>query len=147
MRSSQKKDNNKKRGQGGKDEPDTLDPSVYPTLVFLPDVYPETIVSRVMHEFCCAGGFYFCKKQLQCVETVTPFIIYYLYTFNDIATLCTELTDLLKKAHQELESNFMLPEEFELKNPGDQHPTRGPEASWCQPGSQFHDYSREMQEA
>jgi hypothetical protein len=40
-----KKNNNKKRGQGGKDEPDTLDPSVYPTLVFLSDVDPETIVS------------------------------------------------------------------------------------------------------
>jgi hypothetical protein len=94
-----KKNNNKKKGQRGKDEPDTLDPSVYPTLVFLLDVDPEIISSRVTHEFCRAGGFYFCKKQLQCVETVTPFIIYYLYTFNDIATLRRELTDLLKKAH------------------------------------------------
>jgi hypothetical protein len=92
-----KKDNNKKKGQRGKDEPDTLDPSVYPTLVFSSDVDPETIVSRVTHEFCHAGGFYFRKKQLQCMETVPPFIIYYLYTFNDIATLRTELTDLLKK--------------------------------------------------
>ena len=40
-----KKNNNKKKGQRGKDEPDTLDPSVYPTLVFLSDVDPETIVS------------------------------------------------------------------------------------------------------
>jgi hypothetical protein len=57
-----KKNNNKKKGQRGKDEPDTLDPSVYPTLVFLSDVDPETIVYQVMHEFCCTGGFYFCKK-------------------------------------------------------------------------------------
>ncbi len=50
------------------------------------------------------------------METITPFVIYYLYTFNDIATLRRELTDLLKKAHQDLESNFMLPEEFEHSN-------------------------------
>jgi hypothetical protein len=108
-----KKNNKKKKGRHGKDAPELLDPSVYPMLVFLSDVDPETIVSRVMHEFCCGGGFYFQKMQLQCVETVTPFIIFYLYTFNDIATLRAELTDLLKKAHEELESNFMLLEEFE----------------------------------
>ncbi len=69
----QKKNNNKKKGRHGKDEPELLDPSVYPTLVFSSDVDPETIVLRMMHEFCCVGGFYFWKKQLQCMErTVTP---------------------------------------------------------------------------
>jgi hypothetical protein len=47
-----KKNNNKKKGQRGKDKPEILDPSVYPTLVFLSDVDPKTIVSRMMHEFC-----------------------------------------------------------------------------------------------
>ncbi len=142
-----KKNNNKKKGQRGKDEPDTLDPSVYPTLVFLSDVDAETIVSQVMHEFCRAGGFYFCKKQLQCVETVTPFIIYYLYTFNDIAALCREPTDLLKKAYQDLESNFMLPEEFEHSKIPGINIRRGVPKLPGQPRSQFWDYSREMQEA
>jgi hypothetical protein len=136
-----KKNNNKKKGRQGKDEPEILDPSVYPKLVFLSDVDPETIVSRVMHEFFRAGGFNFQKKQLQCVETVTPFIIYYLYTFNDITTLCAELMDLLKRAFNDLESKFMIPEEF-------QHSTI-PEINICQgipklpgqPGSQFQDYS------
>ncbi len=82
-----KKNANKKQKRKGKDEPETLDPSVYPTLVFSLDVCPKTIISHVTHEFCCRGGFYFWKKPLQCVETVTPFIIYYLYTFNDIITL------------------------------------------------------------
>jgi hypothetical protein len=82
-----KRNNNKKQGHKGKGKPNTLDPSMYPTLVFLSDVDPNIIISRVTHKFCCAGGFYFQKKQLQCVETITPFIIYYLYTFNDIATL------------------------------------------------------------
>jgi hypothetical protein len=98
-----KKNNNKKKGGRGKDKPELLDPSVYPTLVFLSDVDPETIMLRMMHMFCHAGGFYFWKKQLQCMGTVTPFIVFYLYTFNDIATLCIELTDLLQKAHAELE--------------------------------------------
>jgi hypothetical protein len=81
--SKPKKNNNKKKGRRGKDEPELLDPRVYPTLVFLSDVDSETIVSRLMHEFCFAGGFYFQKKQLQCVETVTPFIIF-IYTLSTI---------------------------------------------------------------
>ena len=95
-----KKNNDKRKGRKGKDEPDTLDPSVYPTMVFSSDVDPEIIISRVAHEFGCAGGFYFWKKQLQCKETMTPFIIYFLYTFNDITTLRGELTSLLEEALQ-----------------------------------------------
>ncbi len=38
-----KKNNNKKKGRRGKDEPELLDFSVYPTLVFSLDVDPETI--------------------------------------------------------------------------------------------------------
>jgi hypothetical protein len=82
-----KKNNVRRKGRKGKDEPDTLDPSVYPTMVFLSDVDPELIISCVTHEFGRAGGFYFRKKQLQCEETMTPYIIYFLYTFNDIVTL------------------------------------------------------------
>jgi hypothetical protein len=81
------------------------------------------------------------------METVTQFIIYYLYTFNDIATLCRKLTDLLKKAHQDLESNFMLPEKFEHSNIPDINIRRGVPKLPGKPGSQFRDYSREMQEA
>jgi hypothetical protein len=88
-----KKNSNKKKGRCRKDEPELLDPCVYPTLVFSSDVDPETIVSRVTHKFCCAGGFYFWMKQLQCMETVTPFIIFYLYTFNNITTICAELAE------------------------------------------------------
>jgi hypothetical protein len=40
-----KKNNNKKKGRRRKDESDTLNPSVYPMLVFSSDVDPETIVS------------------------------------------------------------------------------------------------------
>jgi hypothetical protein len=65
-----------------------------------------------MHGFCHVDGFYFHKKQLQWVEAVTPFIIYYLYSFNDNASLHAESTSLLDKALQGMESNFMLPEEF-----------------------------------
>jgi hypothetical protein len=81
-------------------------------LIFSSDVDPNTIVLRVTHEFCLTGWFYFCKKQLQCTETVTPLFIYYFYTFNDNATLCAEFTSLLDKAHQGFESDFMLLEEF-----------------------------------
>jgi hypothetical protein len=108
-----KKNINKKKGRHGKDEPNMIDPSVYSTLIFLSNVDPETITSRVTHEFCQAGGFYLRKKQLQCIETCTPFIIYYLYTFNDIATIRSELTSLPRQAYKGMQNNFILPEEFE----------------------------------
>ncbi len=142
-----KKNNNKMKGRKGKDKPDTLDPSVHPTLIFSSDVDPNTIVSRVTNEFCRAGRFYFCNKQLQCVEAVTPFIIYYLYTFNDSTTLRTESISLLDKAHQGLESNFMLPEEFKYMKIPEINIRQGVPKLPGQPGAQFCDYSREMQEA
>jgi hypothetical protein len=108
-----KKNVNKKKGRHGKDKPNMVDPSVYPTLIFLSNIVPDTITSQVTHEFCQAGRFYFRKKQLQCIEMCTPFIIYYLYTFNDLATICSELTSLLGQAYKGKQNNFILPEEFE----------------------------------
>jgi hypothetical protein len=108
-----KKNVNKKKGQHGKDEPDMIDSSVYPTLIFSSNVDPETITSQVTHEFCQAGGFYFEKKQLQCIEMCTPFIIHYLYTFNDFATIRSELTSLLREAYKGMQNVFILPQEFE----------------------------------
>ena len=93
-----KKNNNKKKGHHGKDKLDMINPSVYPTLIFSSDVDPDIITSQVLHEFCRAGRFYFRKKELQCIEMCTPFIIYYLYTFNDLATIWSELTSLIGKA-------------------------------------------------
>jgi hypothetical protein len=81
------------------------------------------------------------------METVTPFIIFYLYTFNDIATLRAKLTDLLKKAHEELESNFMLLEEFQYSTIPEINIRRRVLKLPGQPGSQFRNYLREMQEA
>jgi hypothetical protein len=81
------------------------------------------------------------------VKTVTLFIIYYLYTFNDNATLHAELTSLLDKAHQELESNFMLPEDFKHLEIPEINIRQGIPKLPGQPGAQFCNYSREMQEA
>ncbi len=107
-----KRNTNKKKGCKGKDEPNTLNPSVYPTMVFLSDVEPDVIISRVTHEFGCSGGFIF-KRSSSSVKKRLPHLFYFLYTFNDIATLRGELTSLLEEAHQGMEDNFMLPEEFE----------------------------------
>ncbi len=81
------------------------------------------------------------------METVTPFIIFYLYTFNNITTIHAELAELLKKAHADLESNFILPDEFQYSPIPEINISRGVPKLPGQPGSQFHDYSREMQEA
>jgi hypothetical protein len=108
-----KKNVNKKKGRHQKDKPNMIDSSVYPTLIFSSNVDPETITSQVTHEFCRAGGFSFRKKQLQCIETCTPFIIYYLYTFNGLTTIRSELTSLLGQAYKGMQNNFVLPEEFE----------------------------------
>jgi hypothetical protein len=108
-----RKNSRKKKGRHGKDEPDMINPSVYPTLIFSSDVDPDTITSRVTHEFCRAGGFYFRKKELQCIEMCTPFIIFYLYTFKDLATICSELSSLIGQAYKGMQNNFILPEELE----------------------------------
>ena len=142
-----KKNNDRKKGQKGKDEPDTLNPSVYPTMVFSSNMEPETIISRVAHEFGQAGGFYFRKKQLQCEETMTPFIIYFLYTFNDITTLWGELTSLLEEALQGMRDDLTLPDKFEYSPLPDINIRRGVPKLPGQPGSNFRNYSREMQEA
>ena len=46
------------------------------------------------------GDFIFGRSNSSAKETMTPFIIYFLYTFNDIATLRGELTSLLEDALQ-----------------------------------------------
>jgi len=149
----QKKNNDRKKGRKGKDEPATFDPSVYPTMVFSSDVDPEIIICRVTHEFGRAGGFYFQKKQLQCEEMMTPFIIYFLYTFNDIATLRGKLTSLLeealhgKEALQGMKDDFTLPDKFEYASLPDINIRRGVQKLPGQPGSNFRDFSRDMQEA
>jgi hypothetical protein len=58
-----------------------------------------------------------------------------------------ELISLLDKAHQGLESNFMLPEEFEYMKISEINIQQGVLKLPGQPGAQFCDYSREMQEA
>jgi hypothetical protein len=44
---------------------------------------------------------------------MTPFIIFFLYTFNDITTLRGKLSSLLEEALQGMKDNFALPDEFE----------------------------------
>ena len=142
-----KKNNDRRKGRKGKDEPDTLDPSVYPTMVFSSDVEPEIIISHVAHKFGPAGEFFFRKKQLQCEETVTPFITYFFYTFNDITTLRGELTSLLKETLQGMKDDLTLPDEFDYSLLPDINIRLGVPKHPGQPGSNFCDYSCEMQEA
>jgi hypothetical protein len=137
-----KKNNDKKKSCRGKDEPDTLDPSVYPTMVFSSDIDPEIIVSHVAHEFGRAGGFYFKKKQLQCEETMTPFIIYFLYIFNDIATLQGELMSLLEEAQQGMTDNLTLTDEHKYSTIPDVNIRRGVLKLPGQPGSNFCAHAR-----
>ena len=54
-----KKNNDRRKGRKGKDEPDTLNPSVYPTMVISSDVEPEIIISCMAHEFGMQGDFIF----------------------------------------------------------------------------------------
>jgi hypothetical protein len=142
-----KKNNVKKKGKKGKDDPDNLEPSVYPTMVFSSNVEPEVIISCVSHKFGRSGGFYFRKKQIQCKETMTPFIIYFLYTFNDIATIRGEITSLLEDALRGMKDDSMLPDEFEFSSLPVINIQRGVPKLPGQPSSNFPDYSRKMQEA
>jgi hypothetical protein len=81
------------------------------------------------------------------VETVTPFIIFYLYTFNDTAMLWAELTLLLEEAHQDMQDDLTLLEEFEHAKTPKIHIRRGVSKLPGQPGNHFCKYLQEMQEA
>ena len=78
---------------------------------------------------------------------MTPFIIYYLYTFNNLTTLWGELTSLLEEAHQGMKDDLNLPKEFEHSTLPDINICRVVPKLPGQPGSNFRDYSLEMQEA
>jgi hypothetical protein len=142
-----KNKNDKKKGKKNKDNQKILEPSVYPMMVFSSDVKPEVIISGVSHKFGRAGGFYFRKKQIQCEETMTPFIIFFLYTFNDTATIRSKLASLLVEALQGIKDDFTLPDEFASSPVPDIDIRRGVPKLPGQPGSNFRDYSRDMQEA
>ncbi len=78
------------------------------------------------------------------MKTVSLFIIYYLYAFDNITTLQAEWTLLLERVHLGMQDDLTLPKEFEH--------AKIPEINIRQgvpklPGSHFCDYSREMQEA
>ena len=81
-----KKNNNKNKGRHGKDEPDLINPSVYPTLIFSTNVDPDTITSRVAHEFCRARGFYF-RKKISSASRRPPPSLFITYTPSMILLL------------------------------------------------------------
>ena len=75
---------------------------------------------------------------------MTPFIIYFPYTFNDITTLRGELTSLLEEALQGMKDDLTLPDEFEYSPLPDINICCGVPKLPGQPGSNFCDYLREM---
>jgi hypothetical protein len=81
------------------------------------------------------------------VETVTPFIIFYLYTFNDTATLWAESTSLLEEVHQGMQDDLTLPEEFEHAKTPKINIRQGVPKLPGQPGNQVCNYLQEMQDA
>ena len=124
-----------------------INPSIYPTLILSTDVDPDIITSRVTHEFCWAGRFCFRKKELQYIKTCTPFIIYYLYTCNDLATIRSELTSLIGQAYKGMQDNFILLEEFEHHQLPKINICQGVPKLPCQSGEQFCKYTQDTQEA
>jgi hypothetical protein len=77
----------------------------------------------------------------------TLFIIYYLYTFNDLATICSELTSLLGQAYKGMQNNFILPEEFEHHKLQDINICQGTPKLPGQSGQKFWKHTQDMQEA
>ena len=68
---------------------------------------------------------------------MTPFIIYFLYTFNDIASIREELTSLLKEALKDMTDDYTLPDEFEFSPLPVIYIRRGVPKLKGQPGSNF----------
>jgi hypothetical protein len=64
----------------------------------------ETLVNKISNEWACYGS-YIKLKELQAVETVNPYQIYFVYLLTHRQTLVDEKGDILKaaqvKMHQE----------------------------------------------
>ena len=93
------------------------------------------------------GEFFFCKKVLQCQETVTNWIIFYIYTFSNIAPICSKLTRIIKQAHSKMSEADSLPEEFENLLVPQMNICWGITKLIGQITQDFNNYTHEMQEA
>ena len=62
---------------------------------------PFLLVSQVSFEWGKFGTF-FCKKELQAMDTGTHFCFYFLYSFSTKSVLCEEFLGLLKKAQENM---------------------------------------------
>jgi len=81
-----KKNNNRRKGRKGKDEPDTLDPSVYPTMFSLRTLIQKSLSPKQHMNSAVQGGFIF-KRSNSSVKKQRPHSSFTFFIRSTISQL------------------------------------------------------------
>jgi hypothetical protein len=79
-------------------------------------IQTEDIINRVSFEFSWVGGKNIFKKQQQEMETETPLMLLFVCNGTDQSSVLSNTRQMLDLAYDDIESNGMMPEEFENKD-------------------------------
>ena len=106
-----------RRGKGNKKQ-EMLDPQIYPQVMMGSDTEPEMICKQVIHEVITYGVIWIRKKELQCINSSTYWLFFYLWNFGHIPTLRGEVVNMLEVAKGMMIEEGKLPlEEGEKETP------------------------------
>jgi hypothetical protein len=73
----------------------------------------KDIINRILFEFICLGGSKINKKPMQAMETETPMMLLFVCNGTDQASLATDIRLILELAYKDIETDGMIPEEYE----------------------------------
>jgi hypothetical protein len=76
----------------------------------------EDMISRVSFEFSRVGGKNLFKKQHQAMETETPVMLLFICNGTGHSSILSDTRQMLDLAYDNIETNGMMPEEFENKD-------------------------------
>ncbi len=90
--------------------------NVYARFCLKSQVTADDIISRVSFKFTRLGGSKINKKPMQAMETETPMMLLFVCNGTDQGSVMTEIKQMLEIAHEDIEVDGMMPEEFENRD-------------------------------
>ncbi len=92
---------------------DRVNNNVYTRFHLKSQVAADNIISRVSFEFTHLGGSKINKKPMQAMEMETPMMLLSVCNGTDQGSITMDIKKLLEIAHEDIEVDGMMPEEFE----------------------------------
>ncbi len=89
---------------------------VYSRFRLKSQIQTEDIINRVSFQFSRVGGKNIFKKQHQAMETETLLMLLFVCNGTDQSSILSDTQQMLDLAYDDIESNGMMPEEFENKD-------------------------------